>query len=75
SQTYIKHIVQNWDNEPFIRAAYLADVASDYIPRTLAQSIDQKVFFAGEAYTAEGSWGAVHDAARSARDAVQELLT
>ena len=44
SQTYIKQIVQNWNDEPFIRAAYLADVALSRISRTLSKSIDQKLF-------------------------------
>ena len=73
SQTFIKHIVQNWNDEPFIRAAYLADVAPSRISRVLSNSIDQKVYFAGDAYTREDDWSAVHNAARSARDAVQEL--
>lgn len=74
SQTYVKHMAQNWNEEPFIRAAYLADVASYRTSRTLSESIEQKLFFAGEAYTQEDDWGGVHNAARSARDAVQELL-
>jgi len=75
SRTFVKHIVQNWNDEPFIRSAYLADVAPRKISRTLSTSVDQKVFFAGEAYTQENDWGGVHNATRSARDAVFELLT
>ena len=73
SRTYVKHVVQNWNDEPFIRAAYLADTAPSHISRTLSKSIDQKIYFAGEAYTQGNDWGAVHNATRSARDAVQEL--
>ena len=75
SQTFIKHMVQDWNKEPFIRAAYLADVAPDRVSRTLSHSLDQKVFFAGDAYTRENDWSAVHNAARSARDAIQELIS
>ncbi len=75
SQTYTKHITQNWNEEPFIKAAYLADVAPSKISRMLSHSIDAKIYFAGEAYTKEDDWGAVHNAVRSARDAVKELLS
>ncbi|MEM7539854.1 MAG: FAD-dependent oxidoreductase [Chloroflexota bacterium] len=74
SQTYVKHIVQNWNEEPFIRAAYLEDDAPSYISRVLSESIDQKLFFAGTSYTQEDDWSSVHTAAHSARDAVTELL-
>ena len=74
SQTYRQHIVQNWDKEPFIRSAYLADVASSSISNNLSESIDQKVYFAGEAYTKADDWGGVHNAAQSARDAINELV-
>ena len=69
----IKHIVQNWDNEPFIRSAYLADVAPSYISNRLSRSIDEKVYFAGEAYCRGNDWGGVHNASRSARDAINEF--
>ena len=74
SRTFVKYIVQNWNDEPFIRSAYLADVAPSRISRILSTSVDQKVFFAGEAYTQEDDWGGVHNATRSARDAVLEIL-
>lgn len=74
SQTYIKHIVQDWDNEPYIRSAYLADIASSNISNRLSVSIAEKLYFAGEAYTQEDDWGGVHNAVRSARDVVDEIL-
>lgn len=74
SQTYSKHIVQNWNEEPFIRTAYLADIASSNISNRLSKSIDEKVYFAGEAYSQEDDWGGVHNATRSARDVVNELV-
>lgn len=75
SATYVKHIVQDWNNEPFIRSAYLADVASSSISRTLSTSVNHKLFFAGDAYTQEDDWGGVHNAVRSARDVMKEILT
>lgn len=74
TQNYVDHIVQNWNDEPFIGAAYLADNASSNISSVLSTSINNKVYFAGDAYTQEDDWSAVHNAARSARDAVRELL-
>lgn len=74
SRTFIKQIVQNWNDEPFIRSAYLADVAPSRISQVLSKSVDNTIFFAGEAYTQEDDWGGVHNAARSAKDAVLEIL-
>ncbi|WP_420574791.1 flavin monoamine oxidase family protein [Kordia sp.] len=74
TQNYVNHIVQNWNDDPFIGAAYLADNAPYYISSTLATSVNNKLYFAGDAYTQEDDWSAVHNAARSARNAVSELL-
>ncbi|WP_281612636.1 FAD-dependent oxidoreductase [Flammeovirga sp. SubArs3] len=72
--SYVQHIVQNWNEEPFIQAAYLADSASSSISRNLSTSVDNKLYFAGEAYTQEDDWGGAHNAIRSARDVVEEIL-
>ena len=40
----------------------------------LGKSIDDKIFFAGEAYTDGSSWGAVDNAARSAISVVEALI-
>ena len=74
SRTYIKRIVQNWNEEPFIRSAYLANNEPTSTSLTLSQSVDGKLFFAGDAYTQEDDWGAVHNATQSARDVVQEIV-
>ncbi|MBD0403716.1 NAD(P)/FAD-dependent oxidoreductase [Flammeovirga sp. EKP202] len=74
SSNYINHIVQNWDDEPYISAAYLADNTSSRISRILSASVQDKIYFAGDAYTQENDWGAVHNAARSARDVVEEIV-
>ena len=74
SQVYVKHIVQNWNEAPFIRSAYLADTSPSRIPRSLSRSVGNKLFFAGEAYTRGNDWGGVHDATQSARAAVREIL-
>lgn len=75
SETYVKHIVQNWNEEPFIRSAYLADTTFWGTLPALAESIDQKIFFAGTSYTNGGDWGSVHTAVRSARNTVEDILS
>lgn len=74
SANYVDHIVQNWNEEPFIGGAYLADVSAYNIAKRLGRSVEEKVFFAGEAYTQEYDWGSVHVAANAAWDAIQEIL-
>ena len=74
SQTYVKHIVQNWSEEPFIRSAYLSSVAPIGISRALSRSIEDKLFFAGDAYTQDDDWGAVHNATQSARAVIKEIV-
>ena len=67
-------LVQNWSDEPYARAAYLGDHESTKISKIMSRSIDDKLYFAGSSYTREDDWGSVHNAARSACDAVQELI-
>lgn len=74
SATYLRHTVQNWNDEPFAGAAYLADSASWLTSRRLAGAVDGRVVFAGDAYTRFNDWSSVHAAARSAAAAVDELL-
>ena len=74
SPAYVQHIAQNWDAEPFARAAYLADDADWRTPPQLQERFSDRVYLAGDAYTSHDDWSAVDDAARSARDAVRELL-
>ncbi len=75
SRHYVRHLVQNWNDEPFAGGAYLEDEAPSSISRQLSGSIDGRVFFAGDAYTRFDNWSSVDTAARSAQDAVAELLS
>ena len=76
SATYMKHIAQNWSEEPFVGQAYLFDSSPTWIPRALWEPIgDNRVLFAGDAYTKHDDWSAVDDAARSARDTVDFLFS
>ena len=71
---YIKHTVQNWVKEPFQGGAYVNDHESWRRVRRLSEHIDYKVYFAGEAYTDGEDWGSVHNAAQSARNAVEAMV-
>lgn len=74
SRTYVQHLAQDWSKEPYIEQAYISDFVAPWIPRDLWTPVENRVFFAGEAYTNHDDWGAVDDAARSAREAVMALL-
>ncbi|MEM1334610.1 MAG: FAD-dependent oxidoreductase, partial [Actinomycetota bacterium] len=74
SRSYVKHLVQNWNDEPFARGGYLADDESASVTNVLAEPLGNRVYFAGDAYTSFDDWSSVHAAARSASDAVDQLL-
>lgn len=74
SASYVKHIFQNWNAEPYAQGAYVIDDEDWRTVRALGQSVDQRVFFAGDAYTEGEDWSSVHTAVRSARRAVEEIL-
>lgn len=72
SRFYISHITQNWSKEPYIQGSYSHYQNEGVLP-TLARSIDNKMFFAGEAYHSEET-ATAHGAGLTAYDAVEELL-
>jgi monoamine oxidase len=74
SRHYVRHVVQNWSDEPFIHQAYVADEADWRLVRTLGEPAGDRILFAGDAYTDGEDWSAVHVAADSARVAVERLL-
>ncbi|MBT8219594.1 MAG: FAD-dependent oxidoreductase [Bacteroidia bacterium] len=71
---YVKHITQNWNDEPFIKAGYMTDDADWRTVRELGRSVAEKVYFAGGAYTNGENWVSVHTAAQSAKEAIQEIV-
>ncbi len=71
---YVKHITQNWGNEPFIKAGYLSDYAEWRTVKKLSENVVGKVFFAGSEYTDGEDWVSVHTAAQSAKIAISELM-
>ncbi|MEM7574713.1 MAG: FAD-dependent oxidoreductase [Bacteroidota bacterium] len=74
SANYLRHTFQNWNEEPFINGAYIYDDENWRRVRTLGESVANKLFFAGCAYTQGEDWSSVHTAARSAIRAVRELV-
>ena len=75
SSSYIKHTFQNWNAEPFANGAYLYDYENSNRVARLGASVNNKLYFAGEAYTTGNDWGSVHAAARSAKRAIEEMLS
>lgn len=73
SRSYVKHLVQNWEEEPFIRGAYLTDHESWRRVRTLGEAVANRVYFAGGAYTSGDDWVSVHLAAEAARNVVEGM--
>lgn len=71
---YISHIVQNWNSEPFIKSGYMSDHADETMVEKLGESIADKIYFSGGAYTDGNDWVSVHTAAQSAKKAVEYLL-
>ncbi len=74
SRYYIKHITQNWSKEPFTKGAYANDHADHRLFKYLQEPVDDKLFFAGDAYTSGHDWGNVHNAIQSAAQSVDEIL-
>ncbi len=74
SSNYVKHIFQNWNAEPFAGGAYVIDDEDWRVVRNLGKSVDERLFFAGDAYTEGNDWSSVHTAARSARRAFEDIL-
>ncbi len=72
---YIKHITQNWNNEPYIKGGYLTDYADWRTVEELGKPLGDKIFFAGGAYTDGNDWVSVHAAAQSAKKAITEINT
>ncbi|MFZ4100728.1 MAG: flavin monoamine oxidase family protein, partial [Sphingobacterium thalpophilum] len=70
---YIKHITQNWNNEPFIKGGYLTDYEDWRKVKELGKSVADKLYFAGGEYTDGEDWVSVHTAAQSAKRVIVEI--
>ena len=74
AKQYIKHITQNWSKEPFAKGAYASDFTAPKTIAKLQEPIDNRLYFAGDAYTDGTDWGNVHNAISSARQCVEMIL-
>jgi len=74
TSTYIKHITQDWNNEPFIKSGYMSDYADEETVRKLGKSVANKIYFAGGAYTNGDDWVSVHAAAQAAKNTIAEIV-
>lgn len=76
----------NWDKVPYIKGSYLGIEANPSAIASLAKPVDDKLYFAGSAYTKQKqsggtsrwriseNWSNVHAATRAAKRAVEEVL-
>lgn len=68
--------VHDWQSDPFSRGAYsYGAVGADGAQEVLARSLDNTLYFAGEATDAGGHNGTVHGAIASGRRAAKEILS
>lgn len=73
SAKYVKHITQNWNNEPFIKSGYMTDDADWKTVKKLGEPVGEKLYFAGGEYTNGDDWVSVHAAAQSAKVAIEKI--
>ena len=76
----------NWDEEPYIKGSYLGIEADAEAVLALSRPVDDKIYFAGCAYTNQNqnggrgngyysqNWSNVHAATRAAKRAVEEIF-
>jgi monoamine oxidase len=70
----VHHIVSAWDQDAWVRGAYSCARPGAADQRSiLAQPIDERIFFAGEATTSTG-YASVHGACISGRDAARATV-
>lgn len=75
SKSFTDAYVIDWTKEPFIRGAYSYSTVGIGNARAIAaQSVDDKLFFAGEAMNLNGHHQTVHGAAETGLQSVQEIL-
>lgn len=73
--SFISSHVQNWTNYPFIRGAYsYSTVGIGDSRKVAAQSVDDKLFFAGEAMNTSGHHQTVHGAIETGYNSVISIL-
>ena len=76
SKYYLDHFMKDWSKEPFIRGAYSYPLvgSNESTRKVLAEPIDNKIFFAGEATNYNGHHQTVHGAIETAYREVISIL-
>lgn len=75
SKHFISGIVQDWSKEPYIRGAYsYSSIGIGEARQTAAQTIDNKLYFAGEAMNVKGHFQSVHGAYETGIAKALEIL-
>jgi monoamine oxidase len=76
TKLYMRHLVQNWAAEPFIRTGFTRWVMNDPEPiEVLMRPVAKKIYFAGEALPVDlENWGFAHGAALSGQLAARKIL-
>lgn len=76
SDTFIRGIVQDWPEQPYVKTAYTKHVKNDDgTIDQLKRPINGKVYFAGEALPDNNSdWGFAHGAALSGKRAANQII-
>jgi lysine-specific histone demethylase 1B len=73
--SFLASHVQNWTTNPFVQGAYsYSTVGMGNARQIAAQTIDKKIYFAGEAMNTNGHHQTVHGAVESGYNAVRNLL-
>jgi lysine-specific histone demethylase 1B len=75
SASLISYYVQNWTTNPFIKGAYsYSTVGMGNAREISAQSVDKKLYFAGEAMNINGHHQTVHGAIETGYREVINIL-
>lgn len=75
TENFVDSYIIDWSKEPYIKGAYSYPSFNSEPERiSLAEPIDDKIFFAGEATNAWGHLGTAHGALETGYRAVKELI-
>jgi monoamine oxidase len=75
SERYVAHHIQDWGSEQFIGGAYsYSKPGTGNAREVIAQTISEKVYFAGEATHTQGHYATVHGAMETSLRAINEIL-
>jgi monoamine oxidase len=76
TSSFVDARIMDWGKEPFIKGAYSFPTVGGGISKrqALAASLNNNIFFAGEATHTEGHSGTVHGAVETGYRAVEEFI-